>query len=139
GTVAGAGSTAIQQHYVFVDTEPHAGMSYYRLKQVDFDGQFSYSNVVGVRLKETNAQDRQLKVWPNPFDDELATEIYTSEAKEVQLILSDMNGRSLYTKTIKLKAGVNRISLALQELPKGMYILRLQGMDVSESAKVIKR
>lgn len=64
GTVAGAGNSNQTLYYIFDDSEPLEGISYYRLKQTDFDGQFEYSNVIAVEnCKETSMT---LSIYPNP-------------------------------------------------------------------------
>lgn len=48
GTIAGAGNSNQNPYYTFEDSEPLEGISYYRLKQTDFDGKFEYSKVIAV-------------------------------------------------------------------------------------------
>ena len=60
--IKGAGTTTTRQTYGYVDTHPHYGASYYRLKQTDFNGSTSFSNIVKVDL---GAPD-QILVYPNP-------------------------------------------------------------------------
>jgi len=62
GVVRGKGYTNRPTKYFFTDAMPLLPHAYYRLKQVDFDGQFDYSNVVYVRQQEIP----NLKVYPNP-------------------------------------------------------------------------
>ncbi|MCX2741004.1 T9SS type A sorting domain-containing protein [Pontibacter anaerobius] len=138
GTVTGAGSTTLSQLYTFTDSEVPAGIVYYRLKQIDYDGQFNYSKVVSIRLKETIAQGKQLNVWPNPFEEELHVEVYAPVANEVSLVVSDLKGRIIYQRSVQLKMGTNKLNLSLQELSTGVYLLHLQGTDITGKAKVIK-
>ena len=50
GEVAGAGTTSVEQHYQLIDNSPKSGTSYYRLKQTDFDGKFTYSDIISVDM-----------------------------------------------------------------------------------------
>ncbi|MBK9047972.1 MAG: hypothetical protein IPL74_15250 [Bacteroidetes bacterium] len=55
GITDGAGNSNYQLSYAFTDTEPYRGLSYYRLKQTDFDGRSSYSEIVAVMLTDKNS------------------------------------------------------------------------------------
>ena len=63
GVVPGAGNSAEKLTYTFIDEAPLGGLSYYRLKQTDFDGKESYSNVISVHRKGTGLA---FQVYPNP-------------------------------------------------------------------------
>lgn len=62
GEVAGAGNSAFILHYEFDDMEPLNGISYYRIKQTDFDGKFDYSVIRSVNIKKDNT----IVLYPNP-------------------------------------------------------------------------
>ncbi|MDA0194525.1 MAG: T9SS type A sorting domain-containing protein [Bacteroidetes bacterium] len=67
GSVTGAGSTDRRVDYSFIDTHPYFGLSYYRLKQVDFDGQFEYSNVIWTNNTSLR-EGIEVSVFPNPAE-----------------------------------------------------------------------
>ncbi|MEO0339227.1 MAG: T9SS type A sorting domain-containing protein, partial [Bacteroidota bacterium] len=69
GFTAGAGTTEQPQTYQFIDTNPASGQNYYRLQQVDLDGQFEYSDLRLVWIDETS--NGALQVYPNPGRDQL--------------------------------------------------------------------
>jgi len=62
-TVDGAGNSNILLNYTAKDNEPLPGVSYYRLKQTDFDGKFSYSDIVKVDFEKSI----EVTIYPNPF------------------------------------------------------------------------
>lgn len=62
--ISGKGTTVQTQHYAAIDMNPIKGTSYYRLKQTDFDGTFTYSNVIPVTYEGPNIASMQ--VFPNP-------------------------------------------------------------------------
>ena len=72
GKVNGAGTTYSKQEYLFVDRNPYPGLSYYRLRQVDHNGSFTYSDIRIIRLE--NDRPKSL-VFPNPVQDELFIEM----------------------------------------------------------------
>jgi hypothetical protein len=59
--IAGAGTTSQASNYSYIDMQPLSGTTYYRLKQIDFDGTFTYSHVVSVKRDED-----PFRVYPNP-------------------------------------------------------------------------
>src|SRR5690606_4557258 len=66
-SVQGAGTIEIEQSYSWVDRMPYGGFNYYRIKQTDFDGQFSYSKLVAARVIRSEKDD--LRLYPNPAKD----------------------------------------------------------------------
>ena len=70
GFVQGRGTTQTPQSYAYTDEAPLAGTSYYRLKQVDYNGAFEYSNILSVNY-DLDGKQQGLKLFPNPVSDEL--------------------------------------------------------------------
>src|SRR5690606_38608251 len=64
GTVEGKGTTNKTTNYEFIDTTPLQGQSYYQLKQTDFDGKSTKSDIVKIINELTDEVD--VKVYPNP-------------------------------------------------------------------------
>lgn len=64
GRVKGHGTTTETQNYDFIDREPLAGLNYYRLKQVDYNGDYEYSKVETVDFR--NGTEGDVKIFPNP-------------------------------------------------------------------------
>ncbi len=66
GNVEGAGTTTIKQTYSFLDRNPYVGLSYYRLRQIDFDGKFAFTNVA---LANVKLEPLSANIYPNPVID----------------------------------------------------------------------
>ncbi len=66
GKINGRGTTIEQNQYTFVDESPSPGNNYYRLKQVDFDGAFEYSNIAMATINK-----RKTTFYPNPVENQL--------------------------------------------------------------------
>lgn len=66
GRKKGAGTSSSEKNYEFSDDAPSKGVSYYRIKQTDFDGNFDYSDVVAVSFEKKSDGSCVLKVFPNP-------------------------------------------------------------------------
>ncbi|MFK7810357.1 MAG: FG-GAP-like repeat-containing protein [Saprospiraceae bacterium] len=62
--VDGAGTTSDIQVYKHLDEDPSVGINYYRLKQIDFDEKFEFSNIVSINVKLED--EKQIKIYPNP-------------------------------------------------------------------------
>jgi|GEM_PF-3207306 len=113
GTVA-ASST---QQYRYTDALPLGGTTYYRLHQVDQDGNTSYSitRLVGASASSRN----QLLIWPNPIINEINIQVAATPAT---INILDMNGRVVQTAV--LNKAVNQIPA--QQLKAGMYIIQVE-------------
>lgn len=66
GTVNGAGNSSSLLNYSFTDTEPNNGISYYRLKQTDFDGNSKYATIITVQNCKEDLPENSLIIYPNP-------------------------------------------------------------------------
>ncbi|HMO60456.1 MAG TPA: T9SS type A sorting domain-containing protein [Ferruginibacter sp.] len=122
--VEGAGNTTNESRYNITEdiTALNASTIYYRLKQVDYDGQFSYSKVIALRLKKSAGS---LTVSPNPFNGYVNINIDWDKNERTAVKVFNMNGTELVYKTVQLAKGTNNIQLdELYKLPAGNYILQ---------------
>jgi hypothetical protein len=79
--VNGAGSTNVSHNYSTLDENPENDLSYYRLKQTDFDGAFEYSNIASVVVGGATQPTVQISVYPNPANAGQQIQVSISEAK----------------------------------------------------------
>lgn len=107
-TVKGNGTTQKSHDYFIIDTSPFQGTGYYRLKQVDFNGARSYSEMVSVQINQES-----LDVFPNPTKG-LLTIPFSSKQK-----VFDSLGQLVFEGTSPTSA------LNLSALPAGVYLLLL--------------
>lgn len=126
GKVDGHGNSSTKISYNFIDYSSLSGQSYYRLKQVDFNGQYEYSKLVAVSVEANSTDGLQVMLAPNPCPDgncQISIR-NASGAQETRLELTDLSGRVLYTTTVQ-HGGNRTTTLPLQELQgyKGLYIL----------------
>lgn len=121
GRVPGAGNSAVVQTYGFTDPAPLPGTGYYRLRQVDVDGRYTFSRVVAV-ARDAAAAD--LLLYPNPATDRL-TVAWAGDTGEapVQWMLVDAGGRVLRSGEME-----GRMALGVGDLPAGMYAVRVAAM-----------
>ena len=113
--------------YYYNDAIKLNGTIYYRLKMLDNNGKFTYSNIIKFSNKQTNT----LSAYPNPID--ATTTLQFNDATLVCTIATIQNINGQTVKTIALKFNLQAISL--QELPAGIYFL---GTVNGQSVKLIK-
>ena len=116
GTLSGAGTSMSEQRYALVDPAPLGGANYYRLKQVDMDGGFTYSDVRYVELPNAGMG---IDVWPDPSDGEVSVSLSANASRAITLEVDDASGRSVMQRS--LKPG-ERATIA--DLSPGCYLLR---------------
>ncbi|NJB85970.1 hypothetical protein GGR26_001738 [Lewinella marina] len=137
GTVQGQGNSRVPVEYTYVDKSPLAGTAYYRLKQVDFDGAESYSDVVAVASKGS-VNHLQLQAYPNPFTANIAVAVTALTATSAHLELVDMQGRVILTRTLALREGLTAVDLDVQQLAVGVYVLQVTGNGFQANTRVVK-
>lgn len=128
GIVSGAGTTEIVHYYQFFDQAPAGGINYYRLKQVDLDGAFTYSQMIVV---EVSGEASYLKIYPNPSNG-LCTIMNTDGSSEI-VMLNEL-GEVVYT--ITGNANITHINIG--QLPAGMYTVVQITNGAYRSGKLIK-
>jgi hypothetical protein len=136
GFVRGAGTTTEGRSYSFVDTRA-AGTVQYRLKQVDFDGAFEYSNVIEVNagLPKTFALEQN---YPNPFNPTTVISYQLPVASEVSLKVYDVLGREVMTLVNgRQDAGSYNLTLNAANLSSGVYFYRLQAGNFVATKKMM--
>lgn len=130
----GAGNSTTLRTYKTIDSEPYEGISYYRLKQIDFDGQFTYSETRAVRF---NKNQNSLLLMPNPAQKEVQIYFSIGELPSAIIALYDMDGREVLRKNIRAISGINQFPLDISLLDKGIYILSVSNEMQSMKTRLI--
>jgi hypothetical protein len=127
GIVMGAGNSNAVRNYAFPDDAPYPGLSYYRLKQTDFDGSFAYSHTVPVQLGDFGADFDLVKAYRD--GDKLAL-LYTAESPQIYVELYSVVGHKLLSINAENSDGFLRLDLP--QLAHGVYIVRISsGTDMA--------
>jgi hypothetical protein len=137
GVVQGKGTSTTITQYSFTDKDAPAGVRYYRLKQIDFDGSFSYSQVVSSAVNARFSYSLNQN-YPNPFNP--STEIsYTLEtASPVKLTVYNALGEEALCLVNGLQeAGSHAVSFNAKSLSSGLYFYTLKAGNFSASKKMI--
>ena len=118
GEVAAAGESADERHYQFVDTDADAGLNYYRLRQIDFDGAEMFSEIVSVEVRK----DLTVGVFPNPATEFVTLTSDTPFGNTAEGTLLDATGRTVRRFTL---AGEQQVRIELGGLSTGTYYVRI--------------
>jgi hypothetical protein len=140
GFVKGNGTTNKISNYNYVDVPGSDLQSpiFYRLKQVDLNGKVTFSNIVTIN-KDSRAADKQLIVYPNPFNDELFIQLNAEEDNKAVVSILDMSGKILFTETKELVRGNNTISVEkVSALKQGIYFVTVEVNGQKQISKLIK-
>lgn len=129
--VDGAGNYTGTLSYSFIDEQPLQGLSYYRLKQTDFDGAFTYSHIVAVSMDAKTG----LSVYPNPTNNQLNIDI-SNASSDTYIQIVDLGGREMYNRLIGLNGNSEqRLILNVKDLmPAGIYVVNvtINGTTINE-------
>lgn len=125
GRVAGQGTSTSVHSYAYPDAAPLAGLSYYRLRQVDRDGAEHLSAVRTVAAVAEAGARLAATAYPNPTPGRLTLVCSGAAPKSLQVVVSTPVGKVLRTLELPLN-GAAEASLDLSALPAGVYLLRLQ-------------
>lgn len=115
----GAGSTNQVQHYSYEHNTPLNGTNYYRLKQVDYDGKFTYHEVISVDIVISES----VELYPNPTQDVLNIRFSDVEDSGLQMQIFDALGRLVFEQYHP--AGQSSAKLNISNLGSGVYSLRI--------------
>ncbi len=137
GFISGNGTTADISSYIYTDISPLAGKNLYRLKQIDFDGTVSYSEIVSV---ETGLPEKFVvsQNYPNPFNPETTVSFYLPEDTGLSAELFSVTGELV--KTLHnglLHRGSHHLRISSGGLSSGAYILRLSTGKQTKSIKLM--
>jgi uncharacterized delta-60 repeat protein len=129
--VLSQGNGNVTRNYSSVDAEPMQGINFYRLKIIDADGKYTYSNVVAIKINAAG----KLRIFPNPVGPTLFVQADGNEKATVRIV--DASGRKI--KEIKLLLnGTTSFSIDVNNLAQGLYNLILYKENKTEALKFIK-
>ncbi len=137
GREDGSLTTSLIKDYSFTDNSPLSGVSFYRLKQVDIDGKFSYSPVITLR---NDIAAGSIKIYPSPFRENLNISINASRADQLHVKIVDQAGRVVNSQLLKVTSGINSFNIGsgLGNLGSGIYIIEVSGETISYIQKLIR-
>jgi hypothetical protein len=120
GFVSGRGTIFDKQFYSFNHYDPKKGQNYYRLKQVDLDGEYEYSNIVNVRFE---GGKQQLTINPNPVQNgQITVTLPETDFETAEFMLYNAQGQMIQIQRITDFSTV----IKTNNLPKGTYTVMVE-------------
>ena len=137
GEVQGNGTTnyVINYNYTDVFGATTTSVLYYRLKQVDYNADFNYSEIRKVVLA---AIPVKFKAWYNASTDKTEALVYYDEETKAHIRMIDIQGKLIAEQNLTLEKGVSQIHLDMFGLAQGMYTLYLVDGNSVEVKRVMK-
>jgi hypothetical protein len=120
--IMGAGNSTISKTYSYIDNNPWNGLSYYRLKQTDYDGKFTYSSVVSVNME--NDMTSRIEMYYDAKNHKLILGNYTRSEIASQLYIYDFQSYLHKSLPVTLLIGTSKIDVS--QLENGIYLAVLQ-------------
>lgn len=136
-TVEGHGTSYVPITYSSIDKYPYAGISYYRLKQTDYNGKSQYSNTVSIKRSESKFE--QVSIYPNPTaGNDLHIFFKGVGNSTIKLVIKDISGRPCYTNLIQVGDGNHDIEIERSYYAQpGIYMLQLSDGNIITYQKII--
>lgn len=138
GTIEGAGNSTTNIDYNFFDHNiSNQTKGFYRIKQVDYNGDFTYSRVITINR---NFGSFELEVIPNPTEGEFNLTIVTWHAEIVDIEIIDYSGRTIFKRSSAIEKGKTSLPLDITELYSGIYLIKVTN-DTGKTSfqKIIKK
>jgi hypothetical protein len=132
--VNGSGNSTIVQSYKSIDEKPYDGISYYRLRQVDYDGVFTYSESVSVDMNSNNKFDF---VFASSVQskEEVMVGYISGNDEPVTVHVTDAMGNAITNDVVYPQEGFNKSNIAMPHLSSGIYFITLANSTFSASKK----
>lgn len=122
--VNGVEKSTSPKYYSFIDDQPIKGFSYYRIRQVDYNGSYSYSSTASLNLSPSI---KLFGLYPNPVESNITGSIEMHTEGSLLSEILDIRGSVITSKIFNLSQGLNTISLETDHLEQGVYFIRLSG------------
>ncbi len=137
GYINGAGTTTEPQNYSFTDNTVGSGKFYYRLKQIDFDGKYQYSDEVEVEANGLLTFNLEQN-YPNPFNPSTNIKYSVPETGNVKLSVYNTVGEEVAVLVDGFsESGFFEVSFNASSLPSGVYLYKLQSANSVQTKKMM--
>jgi photosystem II stability/assembly factor-like uncharacterized protein len=135
--VNGHGTSTEENSYSFIDENIYPGIYNYRLKQIDFDGSYEYSNIVEVDIQSPD-KFRLYQNYPNPFNAGTIIKYSIPQISSVTIKVYDILGNGIETLVNEEKpAGTYKLNWNANNLPSGVYFYKLKAGSFVKICKMI--
>lgn len=137
--VNAAGNTTAKEYYSYRDRFLEKNLYYYRLKQVDQNGEYVYSNTVALRAD--NSLEGLSGLYPNPARTSVYLDVTSLKDAVLQFELMDVSGKALKSWEESILAGSTTIETSVADLPDGIYLFKVTapGSDFNRVYKLVRQ
>ena len=137
GFVKGNGTSSRKHIYYFTDNTPVEGTYYYRLRQVDFDGSYQYSETIEINIKIPDQYELKQN-YPNPFNPATTISWQAPVSGWQTLKVYDILGKEVATIVNEYRqAGKYETKFNASNIPSGIYFYRLKAGNFVQTKKMI--
>lgn len=140
GIIKGVGNSTVYQQYSFIDKNINENLTYYKIKQTDFDGKFVTYNPISVNCKQNTNIKEDIQVYPNPTKNIL--HILLPKSKNISKfnieIFNNIGNKVLEINKTNVSTDQIVEIIDISTLPLGVYILHVTTDELNRSVKVIK-
>jgi hypothetical protein len=116
--IDGKGTSNFKSTYHFDDNPPQSGLLYYRLKQVDYDGEFSFSDIVSVFISEIELID----LYPNPASGYINIALFGEAYEGQRIIILDAKGQMVIDAEVDVTNQYTQLDVS--NLSNGVYLVK---------------
>ena len=137
GEVKGNGNTNTISNYEYFDNFgiTTSSIIYYRLKQIDYNGDFKYSEIRKLKL---SGQDHEFKAWYNSSNDKTEAVVFYEKETHASLRMIDIQGKLIAEQEVILPIGESHLQLDMFGLAKGIYTISIADENKMEVKRVMK-
>ncbi|HLG33018.1 MAG TPA: T9SS type A sorting domain-containing protein, partial [Ignavibacteriaceae bacterium] len=136
--VEGKGTSSEYNSYDFEDTYVSNEKNYYRLKQIDFDGTYTYSDIITVYSMDLPLTFELFQNYPNPFNPTTTIKYDLPKSGNVELVIYDILGRKVKSLVNETKeAGRYEVKWDASNSASGVYIYQLRTENFIDTKKMI--
>lgn len=138
GFIPGSGNSNVSRNYSFTDQPSAKGLYSYRLKQIDFDGSFSYSKAVATMGYNTPGEFSLQQNYPNPFNPSTKIRYSIASTQNVKLVVYDLLGNEIKVLVNGVKQqGTYEVTFEAGNLPAGIYIYKLSAGEFNKTGRML--
>lgn len=143
GTVTAKGNSTQTSNYNYTDKEAaalHVKVVYYRLRQVDMDGTFTYSIILAIPLQQNNVE-LMVQAFPNPFKQTITLQILnvTATKENDHVSLYALDGKQLYSRKLSVQGNATVLLQDIPDLKQGVYLLKTSINEKLFTIKMIRQ
>ena len=132
---ASGNSTTTKSYTATHEINKAAAIHYYRLKMIDKDGKFTYSNIVALKA---NSKGVDVTVYPTIVKNTATLSITTEQNQTGEIVVSNMFGQVVHRNKVALSAGTNTQQINVSNYAKGGYVINVIVANESKVVKLIK-